>query len=149
MIGLVRVGALAEQDTDDLRPVLLDRDDQRRFAHPVRRVDLGAEAEQPFHRLLEAYARGDDQRRVSVLSGKVGVSALVEQKTGPLLVAPIKSDDQSGVSLTVLGIDEALRMAVEKLGRLVAVPALHRLGKLVPVVRQRLGGCRRRGEHRR
>ena len=45
---------------------LLDRDDQRRLAHLVGRVDLGAEPEQPPGGILEADPGSRDQRRVAV-----------------------------------------------------------------------------------
>ena len=110
MIGLVRVGAVFEEEPDDRRLPLLHGDDQRSLAHLVGRIDLRAEADQPFHRLFEADARGGDQRRVAVLAGKVRIGALVEQEAGPAVVAAIDGDDQAGVPVAVLGIDEPVRV---------------------------------------
>jgi len=77
-VGLVGIGAGAEEHAGDGEIALLHRDDQRRFAHPVRGIHLGAEPEQPFDGGLKAHPGGGDQGRLARLARQVRIRSLVE-----------------------------------------------------------------------
>ena len=62
--GLVDVGARVEEQRREIRALLLQHDDERRFAEPIARIDHGAGRELALQRRGIRVARGDQEARV-------------------------------------------------------------------------------------
>ena len=92
--GGIDVGAVRQQQPDDLRVAGLDRRHQRRQPARLRRVRVGAGVEQAFDHARAGVLAGPRERRHAVVVGGVDVRARPEQEVDRLAVVPVRGVDQ-------------------------------------------------------
>ena len=128
IVGLVGIGAMADQQPHHLQVAPLDREDERRLAAAVAEIGVGAAGEQLLGALAPADLGGEDQRRGAVLALDVGPGAAAEHEAEPAEVAAAHQDMERAFAGRGLAmVDRGRARPADDLFRRRAVALAHRL----------------------